>query len=91
MYSRRDYAIQALQAVKHDNGSYIDYNATQRWFNDIGELHREDGPAVIYTKSISLGSVYWYLNGTEYQSFDDWCIKLNKSDEAKMMLRLQYG
>ena len=33
-----------------------------KYYNEKGELHREDGPAVI---TIS-GSKKWYLNGKEY-------------------------
>ena len=41
------------------NGKYIEYG-TQYWYlND--NLHRTDGPAVIYPK----GTQCWYLNGKE--------------------------
>jgi len=51
-----------------------------------GELHREDGPAVEYDDGIN----FWYLNNIEY-SFEDWCEKLNKTDEEIIFLRLKYS
>jgi hypothetical protein len=35
-----------------------EYNVKQ-WFNSQGQLHREDGPAVIWPN----GDKYWYKNG----------------------------
>ena len=37
----------------------IDRIGNQRWYNSIGELHRTDGPAVLYTD----GEQVWYFNG----------------------------
>jgi hypothetical protein len=84
--SNRDYDIDDYGAIEQSDGSYLDRTGVISWFNDDGEWHREEGPALIFTN----GDVEWYLNDTSY-IFHKWCIELNKTDEAKMMLRLQYG
>jgi hypothetical protein len=71
--------------VLQSDGSYMDSYGACRWFNEEGRRHREEGPAVISPNS----NMGWWLNGLRY-SFNMWCIELNKTDEAKMMLRLQY-
>jgi len=40
------------------NGKYIDSDGSQYWYKD-DELHREDGPAVIWPN----GTQFWYING----------------------------
>lgn len=42
----------------------FDESGTQRWFNSDGELHRTDGPAVVYSD----GMVIWYLNGKRHRT-----------------------
>jgi hypothetical protein len=37
----------------------IDKYNIKQWFNSQGQLHREDGPAVIWPN----GDKYWYKNG----------------------------
>ncbi len=39
------------------NGKHTDPDGTQHWCKD-GNLHRDDGPAVIYSN----GNQYWYKN-----------------------------
>ena len=85
--SSRDCDIVDFDAVLQSDGSYIDRDGDMSWYNEIGEWHREDGPAVIYGGS---GSAEWYFNDASY-TFDGWCIVLNKTDEEKMLLRLQYA
>lgn len=41
----------------------IDEYGNQLWFNEDGELHREDGPAVLDT----IGAEEWYLNGKRHR------------------------
>ena len=84
--SNRDYHIKKYAAVEQSDGSYLHEDGDVCWYNRIGQLHREEGPAVISPN----GDVEWWLNGN-YYFVDDWLIKLNKSDECKMMLRLQYA
>jgi hypothetical protein len=86
MDSRRDVEIKHRGAVLQSDGSYLNKWGTISWFNEAGVYHRLDGPACIYTD----GDVTWLLNDIKYP-FDQWCIKLNKTDEAKMLLRLSYG
>jgi hypothetical protein len=85
MTSKRDWAIKYLDAKQQPNGSWYSNDGTTRWFNDEGEYHRADGPAVIFHS----GDVRWYLNGAIY-FFNRWCNKLNIPDEQKLLLRLQY-
>jgi hypothetical protein len=85
--NRRDHDIMYWDAILQPDGSYMDGGGRVGWYNAAGERHKEDGPAVIYAN----GRSYWYLNSKEYYSFDEWLRALNISDEAKMMLRLQYG
>ena len=37
----------------------IDQYGNKRWFNEHGQLHRTDGPALIYPD----GDQLWYING----------------------------
>lgn len=48
-------------------------------------LHCEDGPAIKYND----GGCWWFIDGTEY-TFDEWCEKLNLSDEDKTVLYLKH-
>ena len=58
------------------------------YYNDKGQYHREDGPA--HELSTSEVSYKWYID--DYRcSFEEWCNRLNKTDEEKMLLRLQYA
>ena len=58
----------------------------ESWWQ-CGRLHRTDGPAVEWVD----GTKRWYLNGYEFDAFEDWCKQLNLSHEEITMLRLQYG
>ena len=45
-------------------------NKTVSWYNEAGQLHREDGPAIEYAD----GRKYWYINGkklteTEFNAY----------------------
>ncbi len=51
------------------------YSSHREWFLD-GELHREDGPAVIYSD----GTEHWYLNGDLHRE-DGPAIKLTTGTE----------
>jgi hypothetical protein len=68
-----------------DGPAIIWHDGSSQWHNELGQWHRDDGPAVMYGN----GEIRWWANDTEY-TFDEWCIALNKSDEEKMLLRLQY-
>jgi len=37
----------------------IDEFGTKAWYNTQGQLHREDGPAIEFTR----GDKYWAING----------------------------
>jgi hypothetical protein len=86
----RDFVIDNFGAYEQSDGSYVyvdkDGCITITWFNEAGETHREEGPAIIYACN---GDMYWVLNGVNYK-FARWLIELDKPDEVKMMLRLRY-
>ena len=71
------------------NGSYIFSDGAQRWYNSMGQCHREDGPAIL-RPYIGYTCVDWFLNDAEY-TLDEWIKLASISDEVKMMLRLCYG
>jgi hypothetical protein len=77
--------------VEQPDGSYKDRLGNILWYNEDGQYHRLDGPAVIFVKSISFpdGIVFWFVNDKEY-TFDKWCKKLRKSDKKKLLLKQQY-
>ena len=42
----------------------IDEYGNERWHNELGQLHRTDGPAVIHSN----GDQFWYLNGMKHRT-----------------------
>jgi hypothetical protein len=89
--SSKESDINDLLAVLQRDGSYIDRNNEITWYNDQEQMHREDGPAIIYpVDGWNAAGVEWWLNDIPH-TFDEWCIALNITDEAKMLLKLQYG
>jgi len=85
MGSQQEFDIKRYDAVEQPDGSYVHEDGDISWYNESGQYHRDDGPAVIESN----GDTYWRIHG-ETLSFAEWCKKTRKSDEAKMMLRLQY-
>ena len=83
--ARDMHIIRSSYAVEQPDGSYLHNDGAISWYNEVGQRHRKDGPAVIKSDG-----EWWYIDGRIY-SFNDWCNKLNKTDEEKMMLKLQYG
>ena len=84
--TNRSVAINCWGAVEQPDGSYLNNRGWRLWFNEVGQLHKVDGPAIIYTDGCG---VDWLLNNINY-GFDEW-IKLTPiSDEDKMLLRLRY-
>ena len=43
------------------------------WRNDVGMVHREDGPAIEWGD----GRKHWYLNGKEYDVLE-WLLKVHE-------------
>ena len=39
----------------------VDYFGTKCWYNEQGQRHREDGPAIEWAD----GTKYWHINGKE--------------------------
>jgi len=89
-------------AIEYTNISYEEYNnlytetvipyciefsnGTKKFMNYYRELHREDGPAIIWED----GTKNWFLNGMQY-SFEKFLEKTSITDEEKVFLRLKYG
>ena len=46
----------------------IDSDGTKRWYNENGQLHREDGPAVERAD----GRKEWHVNGKFYNTIPEW-------------------
>ena len=85
--SVRDNHIMSNYAVQQADDSWLYDDGDTVWYNRAGTAyHREDGPAVIR----KCGIVCWYYLGVEY-NFNLWCMLTNKTDEEKMLLRLQYA
>jgi hypothetical protein len=85
--SIRDFNIQNYESTEQPNGSYLNKWGEVHWYDTYGNLHREDGPAVIYAN----GDVYWFIGGIRMYSINEWFNNTCITDEDKMMLRLQYG
>jgi hypothetical protein len=86
MNNNRAKDIKYRAAIRQHNGSYIDKFGCTAWYNAAGEIHKEDGPALIYPD----GRSYWFINGTVY-SFKQWQRRSTLPDEQKLLLRLQYA
>lgn len=63
-----------------------------------GVFHREDGPAIIYTKEPFVrndrhfGYRAWYLKGIHYETLDEWAKKMGiHGTDEHTMLKLKYG
>jgi len=97
-----DAHIILFHMVQQDDGSWLDTPVGDNriesqqicgpsmgdvyWYNEIGEMHRIDGPA----HESWNGVVYWYINDAEYD-FNEWMTLVPISDEVKMLLRLRYA
>ena len=87
--SSRINHINDYDAVEQSDGSWLHDDGDVYWYNRIGEIHREDGPAIL-RPYIGYTCVDWFLNDAEY-TLEDWLKLSTLPDEEKMMLRLQYA
>jgi len=83
--NQRDFDIENYGMTQLTNGSYVDREGDIHWYNEEGQAHKEDGPAVIWAN----GNRYWFLNG-DHIDFRRWIKLTPVSDEQKLLLRLQY-
>lgn len=60
---------------------------TKRWFNDKGQLHSKNGPAVIYSDGLQ----YWYVNDQRYYDNKSFQRAAKLTDEDMNMIVLKYG
>ena len=75
-----------------ENGKWENWHATVSYgdgYLPIVYLHREDGPAIIYYWDHPAGRYHW-VNLGHTLSFKEWCLKLDKSDEEIVELKLKY-
>jgi hypothetical protein len=82
----RYYAIKNVAATLQPNGSYLTNDNITVWFNDLGQYHRLDGPAITYNNT---SRVCWYISGNNY-TINTYLKHTPISDEQKLLLRLQY-
>jgi len=74
----------------------IKYSNGNKYWLVKDKLHKEDGPAaILLTAILPKGNHWysyneWYLYGKRYL-FEEWCNKLNKTDEEKVFLKLKYS
>jgi hypothetical protein len=90
MASQIDDDIDDYEAVEQPDGSWLHNDGDVCWYNEAANYHREDGPAIIPKNAKNTAVGRWWLDNHAY-TFDQWCIALNKTDEAKMLLKLQYA
>jgi hypothetical protein len=64
-----------------------DGQGTKRWFNKNRKLHREDGPAVIYSD----GYKSWWINDIRYRDNQSFKKAANITDEDMTAIILKYG
>ena len=78
-------------AVEQSDGSWLHNDGDVYWYNERGDTHREDGPAILRPDRPYIGSrkVDWFLYDQLY-TFDEWLKLTPISDEEKMLLRLRY-
>jgi len=80
-----------LTKTQLPNGGVINHCTLYDSYLDAdGDLHREDGPAVVFRSTSPMGPTsMWGWRGS-FVAFDDWCRSVGINEETKMMLRLQY-
>ena len=73
-------------AVRHEDDSYILDNGEILWYNRDGEIHREDGPAIVWPD----GKFNYFLHDIQY-SYVEWKLAINpnmsKADKVKLVMK----
>jgi hypothetical protein len=87
--NNRDWNIKYSDAVQQQDGSWLLDDGTIYWYNDKGQPHRENGPAIVYVNDSTSIIIGWYLLGRPH-TFNQWCTEVNITDEQKLLLMLQY-
>jgi hypothetical protein len=92
----RDYGSEFNYHKKHynivlqDDGSYLHNDGEYFWYNEAGQIHREDGPAITCeSDNLDDRDHSWYLNDEDL-TLEEFLRETPVSDEIKMMLRLRY-
>jgi hypothetical protein len=94
--SNKTSHIRHYGAEEQADGSWLHNDGDVYWYNDKGDVHRADGPAVIrhdqnpnnaYPNDWS--KLSWRFNGAAYE-FNAWLKVTTVTDEQKLLLRLQY-
>ena len=55
----------------------VDRHGTRRYYNSAGQLHRDDGPAVVWRD----GDKEWYQNGLRHRDVDPAVVWYNGDEE----------
>jgi hypothetical protein len=63
--------------VKNKIVHSVDEDGVQRWFDEDGELHREDGPAIIFSDGLQA----WYKHGKPHRKGGPAVIQANGTKE----------
>lgn len=64
----------------------VEPDGTKLWYNKDRQLHRIDGPAVIWPD----GYVTWWLNGNLY-SFTEWADQLKLDPKKRLQMVLKWN
>jgi hypothetical protein len=74
-----------------DSECEIDSHGTKRWFNDEGQLHRSDGPAVKVSRGVLTS---WWVHGKRHRLDGPAVIWKNGSEEwwvnGKLLSQTQF-
>jgi hypothetical protein len=87
--SSRINHINDYDAIEQPDGSWLHDDGDVYWYNELGEIHRDDGPAIL-RPYMEYTCVDWFFNDEEY-SLEGWLYLSTIPDEDKMLLKLQYG
>lgn len=72
------YCIKGTFIHHREDGPAVETSKYKAWWIN-GKRHREDGPAVIYGD----GDLRWCLNGTFFDSKEEWFEALTEEKKAK--------
>ncbi len=72
------YNIKGTHIYHREDGPAVEKGGYKAWWIN-GKRHREDGPAVIYIN----GDLEWCLNGTFFDSKEEWFEALTESQKEK--------
>ena len=69
------------------SNNLVNDNQNQRWYNSNNKLHREDGPAIIYSN----GYRGWYINGKKYSENHSFQKVIGITDDQMAAIVAKFG